>query len=205
MGRQSVAGEDRIGIAGVDDLREGVARESVEGEGRPHDPHDGAVVAVMAQKLVEFVIVPRERGLAGAAQAEGEVVVAARMRGAVLGRRQPAEAVGVDENALLTVFGAPAGDEVSSADVTELAHEHVVAFHDGHAIHAGIAGERPLAADLQILRINGHGVVALRGHEILRRGHERHVGRGDEMGESEVGRRVGRGRKGHSHLLSLVG
>lgn len=177
----------------------------VEREGRSHDPYDGAMIAVVAQKLVELVVIAREGGLAGAAQTEGEVVVAARMRGAVFGRRQAAEAVGVDENALLAVLGASAGDEVSGADVAELAHEHVAAFHDGHAIHAGIAGERPLPCDLQILRINGHGVVALRGHEILRRGYERHIGRGGEVGEREVGRRVGRGCKRHSRLLSLGG
>ena len=210
VGGESIAGEHRVRIAGVDDFREGLAGVPVEGEGRPHDPYNGAVVAVVAQKLVELVIVARERGLARAAQAEGEVVVAARVRSAVLRCGQTAEAVGVDENALLAVFRASAGDEIAGADVAELAHEHVAAFHDGHAIHAGIAGERPLPCDLQILRINGHGVVALRGHEILRRGHERHIGRGGEVGEREVGRRVGRGckrrgRKRHSRLLSLGG
>lgn len=94
---------------------EGLAGVPVEGEGRPHDPYNGAVVAVVAQKLVELVIVARERGLARAAQAEGEVVVAARVRSAVLRCGQTAEAVGVDENALLAVFRASAGDEIAGA------------------------------------------------------------------------------------------
>lgn len=80
VGGESIAGEHRVRIAGVDDFREGLAGVPVEREGRPHDPHDGAVVAVVAQKLIELVVVAREGGLAGAAQTEGEVLVAARVR-----------------------------------------------------------------------------------------------------------------------------
>ena len=179
VGGQGVAGEHRIGVAGIDDLGEGIARKAVEREGRPHDPHDKAVVALVAQKLVELVVVAGEGRLATSAETEGEVVVASGVGRPVLGCGQAAEALGVHEDALLTVLGAPAGDQVAGADVAEFTHEHRAVFHHGHAVHAGVPSEHPFPVDFQVLGIDGHGVVVLGRYEILRRGHEGRVRRGN--------------------------
>ncbi len=202
VGGQGVAGEHSVHVAGVDDLREGLAGIAVEGEGRPHDPHDGAVLAVVAQKLVELVVIAGERRLARTAHAKSEVVVAAGHGRDAAVVAEVLEPVGVHEDALFAVLGAPAGDKIAFLDVPELAHEHAPVFHHGHTVHAAVFRKHPAAVELQVLRVDGHGVVVRRRHEVLRGRRKAHVGRLGQVGKGEVGGCIGGGREAHGRLLS---
>src|SRR5690606_20512266 len=56
VGRHGVSREKRVTVAGFDELPERVAAVPVKDDGGSRDPHDVAVVALVAQKVVEVVV-----------------------------------------------------------------------------------------------------------------------------------------------------
>lgn len=63
---QGVAGQQRGDVAVLHELGEGAAGVAVKGEGRAEHPDDLAVLAVVAEHVVELVVVAAEGGLAAA-------------------------------------------------------------------------------------------------------------------------------------------
>ena len=98
VGAQGVARQQTVAVAVVDQGLHGLPGAVIKGEGGAHDPHDVAVVPLVAQQLHQPVIVLGIGGLPAAALAEHELIL---QRLAVLG-----EAIAVHINAVLAVLGA---------------------------------------------------------------------------------------------------
>ncbi len=105
MGGQGVASQHGVDIAVVYQLLKGVPGVVVKGKRRPHDPDDLAMVPVVAQEIINFIVILGECRLPGPVLPEGEHVL---LGGALL------EAVGVDVNAILAVFRPACEDQVAS-------------------------------------------------------------------------------------------
>ena len=189
VGGQGVARQHRMDISAPDQPGKGVPGVVVEGEGGAHDPHHLAVVLFVAQQLIELVVVPGKGRLPGPTLAEGKDVPAAVLA--------LAEAVGVDQNALLPLLRAAHGHQFSLFQAAELPHVDPRPGPHRHAVHAALLCQMPLGADLEVLRENAHGVIALRGHPVGRGGHQTHLRRRQEDGVGEVGGRVGTQLEGH--------
>ena len=72
MGGQGVARQHGVDIAAGNQAGKGVSGIVVKGKGGAHHPDHLAVVPLMAQQFVEFVIVPGKGGLPGPALPEGK-------------------------------------------------------------------------------------------------------------------------------------
>ena len=143
MGGQGVAGQNGVGVACQDQPGKGGAGVVVKGEGGAHDPHDFAVVTLVAQQLVELIVVPGKSGLPGAALAEGEHIPVPSLF---------VEAGGMKQNAVLPLLCPAHGHQVALPQVSELPHHDAAAFQDRHAVHAALLGQQPPALHLEIFR-----------------------------------------------------
>ena len=191
---QGVTGQQRGDVAVLHELGEGAAGVAVKGEGRAEHPDDPAVLAVVAEHVVELVVVAAEGGLAAAPLAEGEDVPAL-----------PAgvKAVGPHEDALAAVL-APADDHrVPGAQAARLAHVDAVALQHRDAVHARLLGEHPAPAHAEILRENAHRVVVFRRDAVLGRARKAGVRRPVEPQGRKVRRGIGRKLQSHFHILPL--
>ena len=113
--RERVARHDAVHVAFLDHPLHRKPRVMIEREGRAHDPHHLAMLALVTQELEQAVVVPREGRLATAALAERELVGLDPSVGCD-------EPVGVHENS----FGAVLGPTEHHA----LAYAQVAILHD---------------------------------------------------------------------------
>ena len=179
---QGVARKNGMHIAVCDQLGHCRACVMVKGEGRAHDPDDLAMIALIAQQIVNFVVIAGEGRFTGTILAEGERLLLGRFL---------AEAVCMDINALGAILRPTDDDKVALLQQTELAHDDPPALIDRDAVHAALLGQTPGALQLEILREDAHGVVALRGDAVHGRRKAARLGRGLEFLGGKVRRKVG--------------
>ena len=159
---QRVARQNGVNIAVFDQLGHGRAGVMVKGEGRTHDPDDLAVVTLVAQQVIQLVIIAGEGRLTRAVLAEGKRLLFLLLL---------AEAVRVHIDAVCSILG-PAGEhQIALAQQAELADDNAAVFIHGNAVHAAFLCKEPLAVHLEILGENAHGVVMLRRNAVKRGGH----------------------------------
>ena len=195
VGTQGVARQQAVAVAVVDEGLHGLACAVVKGEGGTHDPHDVAVVLLVAQQLHQPVIVLGIGGLPAAALAEHELIL---QRLAVLG-----EAIAVHINAVLAVLGAAQHDPLPLLQVAALHHgEGAVVLQHHAAVHAALLGQGPLAVDLEIFGVHGRAVVFLRSHAVLLCRLPAGIGSVQQGGLGKVGVVIGGEFKSHGVLLS---
>ena len=96
------------------------------------------------------------------------------------------EAVGVHEDALAAVLGAAHHHQIALMEVAELLHGEVAVLPHGHAVHAALLDDVPLAVHLDVLGEDAHGVVVLRGHAVPGGGQHPGVGGVGQLGLGEV-------------------
>ena len=132
----------------------------VEGEGRPHDPQDVAVLSLIAQKLKQVVVVPGVGGLSAAPLAEDKLV------GILI--LPFLEAAGMEVDPLLAVLAPPEDDLVASLEVPVLHHRQAaVVTEDDAGVHAALLGQEPLPIYFEIFGIHGCAVKIFRGDPVL--------------------------------------
>ena len=107
------------------------------------------------------------------------------------------EPVRVHQDALLPPLRPAHGDQVAPAQAAEFPHNDAAMFPHGHAVHAALLGQVPRAANVEVLREDAHGVVALRGHAVGRCRQKHRLRRAGQAGE--VRRRIGTQGKGHKN------
>ena len=83
----------------------------------------------------------------------------------------------MDKNAVRGIFRASGNDEISLLQQAEFTHENLAVFIYGHAVHAALLCQSPRAIELEILRKNAHGVVALGCNAVLGRRKRARLGR----------------------------
>ena len=196
VGGKGVARQEAVGVAVFDEQLHGLAGVGVEGEGRPHDPDDIAVVLLVAEKLHQPVIVPGVGGLPAAAGAENEAVFQ------LMARLHKAGAV--HEDALLAVFGAAQDDPVALAEVAVFHHIQTAVRAPDHAgVHAAFRRQGPLAVQLVVLGVHGGAVVALGGDAVPLAESPSGVRGMEEALLGEIGSVIGGKLKSHGIILSL--
>ena len=169
MRGQRVAGQNGVDIAVFDQTAHGCARVTVKGEGRAHDPHDFAVLAVMAQHFVQLVVILRIGGFAAAAAAEGEYIL---VRGFL------AETVGMQIDAVLAVFGSANQHLLAFFQQAEFLDHNPAVFKHGHAVHAAFFRQQPLTIHLHLFGVDAHGVKVFRRNPVFFHGNKHGVRRG---------------------------
>ena len=153
----------------------------VKGEGRAHDPDDLAVVTLVAQQVIQLVIIAGEGRLTRAVLAEGKRLLFLLLL---------AEAVRVHIDAVLGILG-PAGEhQIALAQQAELADDNAAVFIHGNAVHAAFLCKEPLAVHLEILGENAHGVVMLRRNAVKRGGHADGIRRVPEALLGKIRRKI---------------
>ena len=164
----------------------------VKGKGRPHDPHNFAMGTLVAEQLVQFVIVPGKGRFPGASLAEGKYIPLAVTL---------AKAIGVDIYPLLAVFCAAHGHQVTCLQQAELAHHHAPGLQHGHAIHAAVLRQQPGVPHMKIFRENAHGVITHGCYAVLGRGEENSLWSVAQILLRKVRRGIGPQHKGHKGRL----
>ena len=161
VGGQGVARHQAVDIAAPHQGGKGGPGVRVKGAGGAHHPQDVSVLPLVAEKLVELVIVDGVGGLPAAAGAEGEGLLVARLVG---------KTVGVDVDALGAVLRAAHHHRVPRLDVAELHNLNPPAPGHRHAVHAAVLRQHPPAVQMVVFRKQGGGVVSV-GHDavLLRR------------------------------------
>ena len=159
---KGVACEKPMGVTPRDQARESAAGVVVEHNGGPRHPKDIAVVALVAQQLVEFIVITRKGGLSGVPLPESERLVVLFGRG---------ETPCVNEYALFPVLGAAADHGVPFFEIAEFADLHAAVFKHRNAVHTALLRQQPAAADAEILGKDAHRVV-IRGRGAVRRGRQ---------------------------------
>ena len=171
MRGQRIAGKDSVHITVFNQLAHGLAGVAVKGEGRTHDPYDFAVLAVVAQKIIQLVIILRIGSLAAAIAAEGKYI---------LGGLLLAEAVGMQVDAILAAFGTAYQHLFALLQQAELLNRNAAVFQYSHAVHAAFLGQQPLAIHLDILGIDAHGMKVFRRNAVFFHGNKTRVRCGKE-------------------------
>ena len=190
MGGQGVARQDGVDIAVLHQLGKGVPGVIVKGKGGAHDPDDLAVIPVVPEEVVDFIIVLGEGSLPGPVLPEGEHIP--------LGSGLP-EAVGVDVNAVLAVL-RPAGEyQLPGLQEAELLDVNDAVLVDRDAVHPALLGHNPLAVHLEILGENAHGMVVHGGHTVLGAGLQNRVGGVAELLLIKIRGREGSQGKAHKN------
>ena len=178
---QRVARQNGVNIAVFDQLGHGRAGVMVKGEGRAHDPDDLAVVTLVAQQVIQLVIIAGEGRLTRAVLAEGKRLLFLLLL---------AEAVRVHIDAVCSILG-PAGEhQIALAQQAELADDNAAVFIHGNAVHAAFLCKEPLAVHLEILGENAHGVVMLRRNAVKRGGHADGIRRVPEALLGKIRRKI---------------
>ena len=139
----------------------------VKGAGGPHDPQDLPVVLLMAEQLIDGVVIHGVGGLPGAALAEGK------------GLRLPPllrKTVGVDIDAVGAVLSAAHRHRLSGFQVAELHHCDLSVPQGGHTVHAALLRQQPGPPHFEVFRVDGGSVVALRRHPVPGGGQKDGVG-----------------------------
>ena len=194
VGRQRVARQQPVDVAPRDQFGEGVAGVVVKADRRACHPQDIAVVVLVAQQVVQLVVIPGEGAFAGVALPEGEGLAAAFFL---------AEAVRVEVDALLAALRSAANHRVALLQVAEFHHGHAPVLYHGYAVHAAFLRQHPFPAELEILRKNAHGVIALRGDPVAGGGYEAGVRRGGKAGFGKIRRGIGFQYERHNDAPNL--
>ena len=151
---EGVARKERVAVAVVDERLHGGAGVVVEHAGGAQYPDYLAVVAVVAQDIIEAVVVAGIRSFAALSHPERERLIDAVLRGG--------ETVRVDKDAVSAVVRAVDDYLVALFYVPHLdGVGHAVFYHDG-AVHAAACEHLPLAAYLEIFWIYRSRVKILR-------------------------------------------
>ncbi len=148
-----------MGIPVFDELDHRVPRIVVEGDCGTEHPHDASVFFLVAEKLVEPVVVAGIGRFAGPARTESEGIVV---------RFDGFEAVDMDKDSVRRILGAAEDDPVADLETAEFGDADGRLIDEyGHAVHARLLRKNPCAADLEILGENGHGMEIFRRHSRL--------------------------------------
>ena len=193
VGRQSVSRQDRVDVAGLDELRECPSAVPVEDQGGSHDPYDAAVVPVVAQDVEELGVIPREGGLPGASPSEGEHVGVARLGG---------KTIRMDVDPLFAVLGPSHDDRIAFFKEPELPDRDASALIDRDAVHAALLRQQPSSFYLKVLGEDAHGVEALGSGSLRRSGLDDRVGGCGELLQTKVGCGVSFRCPAHTNSLS---
>ncbi|CUQ53916.1 Uncharacterised protein [Flavonifractor plautii] len=188
VGGQCVARQQAVDIPAPHQGGESRPGVVIEGTGRPHHPQDAAMLLLVAEQLIDGVVVHGIGGLPGAALAECK------------GLRLPlllGKAEGIDIDALGGVLRAAHRHRLAGLQVAKLHRGDLPVPQGGHAVHAALLSQQPPPPHLEILRIDGGGVVALRSHPILGGRLKPGLRRALEPGLLEVGLMVLRQGKAH--------
>ena len=190
MRRQRVARHQPVAEAPLDQRGHRVARIGIERAGRAEHPENPAVLALVAQQLVELVVIAGIRRLARTVVAERKALVRS-----LLAR---VEAVRMDVDALAAILRAAEDDRVARADIAELAHGDLPLRREhGNAVHAALLRQQPAVAHMEVLRENRRRVVALRHHAVPRSGPGHRLRRMQKAECRKIRRVILGKRKGH--------
>ena len=152
--REGVARKERVAVAVVDERLHGGAGVVVEHAGGTQHPDYLAVVSVVAQNIIEAVVVAGIRSFAALSHPERERLIDAVLRGG--------ETVRVNEDAVPAVVRAVDDYLVALFYVPHLnGVGHAVFYHDG-AVHAAASEHLPLAVYLEIFGVYCSRVKILR-------------------------------------------
>ncbi len=187
---QGIACMEPVDVSLIDQLDEGLPRVPVEDYGGPEDPEDEAVGALVPKEPVKLIVVDGKGGFPCEASAKCELLN--RLR------REP-ESIGVNKDAVLTVFLPSAGHEITRNEAPELLDGEVPAvLQDNCAVHSRFTDQVPgTFLQLKIFGENGRPMEAgwrnpFLGHllEGCQRGFR-------ELRQGEIRRVILRHNKGH--------
>ena len=142
VGGQGVARHQAVDKAAPHQSGKGRPGVCVKGAGGAHHPQDVPVLPLMAEELIQLVIINGVGGLPAAPRAE---------RKGLLGPLLVCEAVGVDVDALRAILGAAHRHQVARLHVAELHDLDSAVPGHRHAVHAAVLRQHPLAIQMIIL------------------------------------------------------
>ena len=192
MRREGVPRKQSMDKAMLDERLHGEAAVMVKGAGRPHHEQDIAMLPFMPKQGVQTVVILGKRRLARTTRAERELIRKRLVRFM--------EAVRVEKHALVSVLAAAERNAVARAQIPLLHNiQHAgISEHNG-AVHAAFLRKPPLPVDLDILRVHGRAVIAVRRYAVHiadRKGGVRCV-------RKAFFRKIGRPVNGHNKFFLL--
>ncbi len=188
MGRKGVARQQAVHIALAHQRRKRPARIGIKDHRRPAHPQNIALLPVMAQYVVQGVIVYGKRGLAAGGCAKGKGLPAA-------GGRRFGKPGRMYQNPVLTVLAAPHRHRIPGFQPPELHHLSHIPPPAYHAIHTRVAQQHPVTGcHVHVFREYGGGMKIRRGHAVRRAGHKARRGRVRKRGRRKI--RVAEGGQG---------
>ncbi len=160
MGCQCIARKKCVYISCGNERGKGRPCITVKYYRRSQDPDDVPVIALVSQKIVEFVIINGKGGLPGNARTERKFFIIMRCK---------VEGPGMYIDAIFSILPPAARNQITFFYIAEFSYtQGLIGFQNHDAIHPGFFWELPLSFfHLVIFRINRCRMVIFRCHPVF--------------------------------------